>query len=107
MARDPRHGSGRQHGGMTESEAPRARRRTASTPFGAGAVTAEIAIPAESRPGDELVAQRIETGAGPLLRVAYRRADRMLRGPVSATPADAAALRRALVGAAEFADVLP
>jgi hypothetical protein len=92
---------------MTASDAPRAPRRTASTPFGAGVVTAEIAIAAESRPGDELVAQRVETDGGPLLRVAYRRADRMLRGPVSATPADAAALREALVAATEFADVLP
>ena len=92
---------------MNPPEPVRPPRRTAATPFGTGTVTAEISVPAESRPVDELVAQRVETGAGPLLRLAYRRADAVLRGPVSATPADAAALRSALVADSSFDDVLP
>lgn len=82
-------------------------RRTASTPVGTGTITAEISIDAELRPGDALVAQRIETVAGPLVRLAYRRGDGVLRGPVSATPADARGLVEVLRANEAFKDVLP
>jgi hypothetical protein len=91
---------------MDTSDPTKPARRTASTPVGAGTVIAEVFVPAELRPGDELVAQRVDTPAGPVLRLAYRRADRILRGPVSVTLAEGRALRRAVEDRSEFTDIL-
>jgi hypothetical protein len=72
--------------------------RVVTTPCGPGRVVAETAIPAESRPGEELVVQRVATATGELMRIGYRRGDRMMRGPVSATAPELAALRDAVRG---------
>jgi hypothetical protein len=68
--------------------------KTVASPLGPARVVAEAAVAAEGRAGEELVVQRLETPEGPLVRLGYRRDGRMLRGPMSATPAELAALFR-------------
>ena len=77
---------------MDTNSEPSRRPRAAATPVGPATITAEVAIPAELRPGDSLVCQRLESSAGSLLRLGYRRSDRMIRGPVAVTPAELSAL---------------
>ena len=72
-----------------------------ATPFGRASLVAEAAVSADGRPGEELVVQRLATADGPLVRVGYRRDGRVLRGPVSATPA----ALRALLGAVKKAGI--
>jgi hypothetical protein len=72
-----------------------------ATPFGRASLVAEAAVSADGRPGEELVVQRLDTADGPLVRVGYRRDGRVLRGPVSATPA----ALRALLDAAKVAGI--
>jgi hypothetical protein len=72
-----------------------------ATPFGRASLVAEAAVSADGRPGEELVVQRLDTADGPLVRLGYRRDGRILRGPVSATPA----AFRALLGAAKKAGI--
>jgi hypothetical protein len=67
--------------------------RRVATPHGPATVVAEASVPAAGRPDECLVLQRLETPSGDLIRLGYRRGDRMLRGPVSATAAELAALR--------------
>ena len=69
--------------------------KTVASPLGPAWVVAEAAVPAEGRAGEELVLQRLDTPEGPLVRLGYRRDGRMLRGPMSATPDEFAALLRA------------
>ena len=68
------------------------RSRTSSTPVGPALITAEAAIPSSLRDGDDVVCQRLDSPAGPLVRIAYRRGDRVLRGPVAVTLPDLSAL---------------
>lgn len=68
--------------------------KTVASPLGPARVVAEAAVAAGGRAGEELVVQRLDTAAGPLIRLGYRREGRMLRGPMSATPAELAALLR-------------
>ena len=85
----------------TTVRAPRT--ATAATPLGAAAVVAELRLPASLREGDEIVLQRLDSAAGPLVRLGYRRADRMIRGPVSLAPADVATLRAMVAATPDFA----
>lgn len=66
-----------------------------ASPLGPARVVAETAIAAAGRDGEELVAQRLEVGDVALVRLGYRREGRVLRGPVSATPEELAALLKA------------
>jgi hypothetical protein len=68
--------------------------KTVASPLGPARVVAEAAVAVEGRAGEELVLQRLDTSEGPLVRLGYRRDGRMLRGPMSATPAELAALLR-------------
>ncbi len=68
--------------------------KTVASPLGPARVVAEAAVAAGGRAGEELVLQRLDTPDGPLVRLGYRRDGRMLRGPMSATPAELAALLR-------------
>jgi hypothetical protein len=68
--------------------------KTVASPLGPARVVAEAAVAAAGRAGEELVLQRLDTAAGPLVRLGYRRDGRMLRGPMSATPAELAELLR-------------
>jgi hypothetical protein len=68
--------------------------KTVASPLGPARVVAEVAVAAGDRAGEELVLQRLDTAEGPLVRLGYRREGRMLRGPMSATPAELAALLR-------------
>jgi hypothetical protein len=68
--------------------------KTVASPLGPARVVAEAAVAPEGRAGEELVVQRLDTAEGPLVRLGYRRDGRMLRGPMSATPAELAALLR-------------
>ena len=68
--------------------------KTVASPLGPARVVAEAAVAAGGRAGEELVLQRLDTSEGPLVRLGYRRDGRMLRGPMSATPAEFAALLR-------------
>jgi hypothetical protein len=81
---------------MEPSTAPAHRPRTSATPVGPATITGETAIPSALRDGDEVVLQHLESPVGPLVRVAYRRADRVLRGPIAMTPDEAAALAEAI-----------
>lgn len=77
-----------------DMEKPPPKPKTVASPLGPARVVAEAAVPAEGRAGEELVVQRLDTAGGPLIRLGYRRAGRMMRGPMSATPAELAALLR-------------
>jgi hypothetical protein len=78
-----------------------------ATPFGRASLVAEAAVSAEGRSGEELVVQRLDTAEGPLVRLGYRRDGRVVRGPVSATPATLRALLEAAKGAGIDKVVLP
>jgi hypothetical protein len=78
-----------------------------ATPFGRASLVAEAAVSAGGRPGEELVVQRLDTADGPLIRVGYRRDGRILRGPVSATPAALRALLDAATPAVLDKVILP
>jgi hypothetical protein len=82
------------------------RTATAATPLGAAAVVAELRLPASLREGDEIVLQRLDSAAGPLVRLGYRRADRMIRGPVSLTRADVETLRALVAATPDFAALI-
>jgi hypothetical protein len=82
-------------------------RRTIATPQGNAKLIDEIVVPSSFGPEDELVLQRLETSDGPLLRAGYRRAGRMLRGPVSATPEEVSELLRAATRSSSLSQVLP
>ena len=71
-------------------QAPRL--RTSATPVGPAVISGETALPSSLREGDEVVLQHLDSPVGPLVRLAYRRADRVLRGPVAMTPDEAARL---------------
>jgi hypothetical protein len=70
------------------------KQQTVASPLGPARVVAEASVAAEGRAGEELVLQRLDTPDGPLVRLGYRREGRMLRGPMSATPAELSALLR-------------
>ena len=78
-----------------------------ATPFGRARLVAEAAVSADGRPGEELVMQRLDAGGSALVRFGYRRDGRMLRGPVSATPAALRALLDAAKGAGIDKVLLP
>ena len=91
---------------MDTETAPTAPARTAATPVGTAPVIAEARVAASLREGDEIVLQRLASDAGPLLRLGYRRADRMIRGPVSLATDDVARLLRAVRADPGFEEVL-
>ncbi len=68
----------------TTEQAPRT--RTSATPVGRAVISADACLPSSLREGDEIVVQHLDSPVGPLVRLAYRRADRVLRGPVTMTP---------------------
>ena len=83
---------------MEPTTAPAPRPRTSATPVGKATITGEIAIASGLRNGDEIVLQHLDSPVGPLVRVAYRRADLVLRGPIAMTVEEAAALAEAIEG---------
>jgi hypothetical protein len=67
--------------------------RRVTVPGGSARLVAEISVRPDARPDEEITLQALETGEGEaLVRLGYRREGRMLRGPVTATPAELAAL---------------
>ena len=90
----------------TAPERPRVRR--VSLPGGSARVAGEVRLEVAERPGEELVLQALDRGeAAPLLRLGYRRGDRMIRGPVSATSAELLELLRLARDEDGLAAVLP
>jgi len=69
--------------------------RRASIPGGTAIVAAELVV-ATTRHGEVLVLQRLDAVGGPLLRLGYRRGGTTIRGPVSVTPDELAALAAAV-----------
>lgn len=85
------------------ARAPRARR--VAIPGGHAEVLDEVRLAVAARPGEQLVAQALATADGPLLRVGYARAGRVVRGPVTATPAEVLALANAVQARPAFASL--
>lgn len=91
----------------TPATAP-ARPARVSIPGGQAAVLAEVRLVPAARPDEELVLQALQTRAGEsLLRLGYRRGGNVLRGPVSATPAELAALVALAAAEPAVAALLP
>jgi hypothetical protein len=95
----------------TAPEAPAAapaRPARVSIPGGQAKVLGEARLVPAARPDEELVLQALETRAGELLlRLGYRRGAHVLRGPVSATPAEVAALVALAAAEPAVAPLLP
>jgi hypothetical protein len=90
----------------TAPATPRVRR--VSLPGGSARVAGEVRLTVAERPEEELVLQALERGdAAPLLRLGYRRGDRMIRGPVSATSGELLELLRLARADDGLAAVLP
>jgi len=89
------------------AEAPNRPARV-SIPGGQATVVAEVRLAPAARPDEELVLQALETRAGePLLRLGYRRGGNLVRGPVSATPSEVAALVALAAAEPAMAPLLP
>jgi hypothetical protein len=92
----------------TPATSPPARPRRVSLPGGSARVAGEVRLAVAERPDEELVLQALDRGdAAPLLRLGYRRGDRMIRGPVSATSDELLALLRLARDEEGLAAVLP
>jgi hypothetical protein len=92
----------------TRADPPPVRPRRVSLPGGSARVAGEVRLAVAERPDEELVLQALDRGdAAPLLRLGYRRGDRMVRGPVSATSDELLALLRLARDEDGLAAVLP
>ena len=92
----------------TPTATPSARVRRVGLPGGSARVAGEVRRAVGERPDEERVLQALERrDAAPLLRLGYRRGDRMIRGPVSATSDELLELLRLARGDEGLAAVLP